>query len=543
MTLSELKVNFKYNSEGQMVDDKEHNFFGLNATEFISCIEQGILSEDREGIIIFANQKLLDMIEYASGELIGKHWTEIVPKEEQRRFEQQVRTRLKGEKIHYEIQILTKSGKKIPVTVCGRPVFQSNQYQGTISTFTDISASKRTEHEIKSKSERFELMNRALNLQRKKLIELTEQLERANIELKRLSEAKSDFVSAVSHDLRTPLTTIIEGVSLVEDGTLGEVNGEQKKFLKLAVEDAERLNDFISDILDLAKIEAGKILVKKTKVNPKEQIERLKKSYENYARDKGLELLIELPAEEVSVFGDTGHYYRILTNFISNAIKFTSAGGKITIRVDMQKGDSVLTSVKDTGVGVAPENKHHIFQKFEQVEQKTRQRGSGLGLSLCKQLVELNGGKVGFESEVNKGSNFFFSMPIYDEITDFNYMLETVNQRAKTISGHAVVFLFRLGKEMKPEADLETTLKTMVEEIQPKILGYDLLRIFSARKEAVLVSAIPEESAQPTFSDLVETVQNIGLSKISAAYYVCPDDIPDARTVLKIIENQLEPIK
>jgi PAS domain S-box-containing protein len=523
-----------------MVEDKEHNFFGLNATEFINCIEQGILSENREGILIFANQKLLDMLEYSSAELIGKHWTEIVPKEEHRRFEQQVRTRLKGEKSQYETQILTKSGKKFPVIVCSRPVFQSDQYQGTISTFTDIAASKRAEHEIKSKSERFEMMNRALNLQRKKLIELTEQLERANIELKRLSEAKSNFVSAVSHDLRTPLTTIIEGVSLVEDGTLGEVNEEQKKFLKLAIEDAERLNDFISDILDLAKIEAGKIVIKKTKVNPKEQVERLKKSYENYARDKGLELRIELPVEEVSVFGDTGHYYRILTNFISNAIKFTSAGGKITIQVEKQRGDSALTSVKDTGVGIAPENKPQIFQKFEQVEQKTRQRGSGLGLSLCKELVELNGGKVGFESEVNKGSNFYFSLPVYDEITDFTYMLETVNQRAKTISGHAVVFLFRAGKESK--ADLETTLKTMVEEIQPKILGYDLLRIFSARKEVVLVSAIPEESAQPTFSDLVETVQNIGSSKISAAFYVCPDVLPDARTVLQILEYQMDSI-
>ena len=526
-----------------MVEDKENNFFGLNATEFINCIEQGILSENREGILIFANQKLLDMLEYSSEELIGKHWTEIVPKEELRPVELQVRKRAKGEKSQYETQILTKSGKKIPVIVCNRPVFQSDQYQGTISTFTDISVSKRSEHEIKSKSERFEMMNRALNLQRKKLIELTEKLERANIELKRLSEAKSDFVSAVSHDLRTPLTTIIEGISLVEDSTLGEVNEEQKKFLKLAIEDAERLNDFISDILDLAKIEAGKIVVKKTKVDPKEQIARLKKSYENYARDKGLELLIELPAEEVSVFGDTGHYYRILTNFISNAIKFTSAGGKITIRVEKQKGDSVLTSVRDTGVGIAPENKPQIFQKFEQVEQKTRQRGSGLGLSLCKELVELNGGKVGFESELNKGSNFYFSLPVYDEITDFTYMLETVNQRAKTISGHAVVFLFRLGKESKPKADLETTLKTIVEEIQPKILGYDLLRIFSARQDVVLVSAIPEESAQPTFSDLVETVQNVGISKFSAAFYVCPDVLPDARTVLQILEYQMEPIK
>jgi PAS domain S-box-containing protein len=541
LTLSELKVNFQYNSEGKMVEDKEHNFFGLNLIDFINCIEQGVVSENHEGIIVYANQKLLDMLEYSAQELIGKHWTEIVAKEERPQVEPLVRKRVKGEKSRYETQIMTKSGRKFPVIVCGRPVFQSGQYLGSILTFTDIAASKQTEHEIKSKSERFEMMNRALNLQRKKLVELTEQLERANIELKGLSEAKSNFVSAVSHDLRTPLTTIIEGISLVEDGTLGEVNEEQKKFLKLAIEDAERLNDFINDILDLAKIEAGKIVVKKTKVDPKEQIERLKKSYENYARDKGLELFVELPAEEVSVLADAGHYYRVLTNFISNAIKFTFAGGKIKIRVEKQKGDLVLTSVQDTGVGIAPENKPQIFQKFEQVEQNKRQLGSGLGLALCKELVELNGGKIGFRSEVNKGSNFYFSLPVYDEINDFTYMLETVNQRAKTISGHAVVFLFRVGKESK--TDIETTLKKIEDEIQLKILGYDLLKVFSGRKEIALVSAIPEESAQPTFTDLVETVRKVAGNKISAGFYVCPDVLPEARTVLQILEGKMESIK
>jgi len=518
------------------------DFFGLDLTEFINCLEQGILVEDNESKIIFANQKLLEMLGYSLVELTGKNWKEVVPSDKWRQVEQQLRTRPKGIKSQYETEILTKTGERIPVIVSARPLFQSDQYQGTISTFTDMVENKRAEHEIKSKSERFELMNRALNLQRKKLIELTEQLERANQELKRLSEAKSDFVSAVSHDLRTPLTTIIEGISLVEDGTLGEVNEEQKKFLKLAIEDAERLNDFISDILDLAKIEAGKIVVKKTKVNPKEQIERLKLSYENYARDKGLALLTELPEPEVAVFCDTGHFYRTLTNFISNAVKFTAAGGKITIRVEKQKGDIILTSVKDTGVGVPPEQKHHIFQKFEQVERKTSQRGTGLGLSLCKQLVELNGGKVGFESELNKGSNFYFSLPIYNEIADFTYMLETVNQRAKTISGHAVVFLFKAVKEPKQKTDPDATLKTMAEEIQPKILAYDFLRIFSERQEVVLVSALPEESARPTFSDLVETVQNAGVKKTSAACYVCPETLPDARTVLQILEDQMAPI-
>lgn len=545
-----------------MGENKEHGFFGLDSLTFINYIEQGFLSEDQNGIIIFANQKLLDLLDYSLNELIGKHWTEIVPANERRRVKRQLRKRFNGVKNQYETELITKSNKRIPVIVCARPIFQSKrkrseqteteQYLGTISTFTDVTKSKRVEHEIKSKSERLEFTNRALNLQRKKLLELTEQLEQANKELKRLSEAKSDFVSAVSHDLRTPLTTIIEGISLVEDGTLGEVNEEQKKFLKLAIEDAERLNDFIGDILDLAKIEAGKIVTRKTKVNPKEMIERIKTSYKNYARDKGLEVLIELPESEEYVFCDPGHYYRILTNFLSNAIKFTPSGGKIMIQVQSQKGGMVLTQVKDTGIGIPAVQKKHIFQKFEQIERSTHHPGTGLGLSLCKQLVELNDGKIGFESVVNEGSNFYFSLPIYDEIMDLNYMLGVISRQAKTISGHIVVFLFKINKELGKYADTNMVLKTIAETIQSKTLAYDLLRTFDQRLEVILITALPEESAKPTFTELVNIVQKIDWespeisthqnSRLLASFYVCPDALVEGKTVIQILENQLVPI-
>lgn len=548
--------------QNRMGENKEHGFFGLDSLTFINYIEQGFLSEDPNGKIIFANQKLLDLLGYNLNELIGKDWTEIVVPDEQRKVKQKLRTRSKGAKNQFATELISKSNKRIPVLVCTQPIFQlgrkpgeqneTEQYQGTISTFTDVTESKQVEHEIKSKSERLELMNRALNLQRKKLLELTEQLARANEELKRLSEAKSDFVSAVSHDLRTPLTTIIEGISLVEDGTLGEVNEEQKKFLKLAIEDAERLNDFINDILDLAKIEAGKIIAKKVRVSPKEMIRRIKTSYQNYAKEKGLEILVELTEPELYVFCDPGHYYRILTNFLSNAIKFTSNGGKIIIQVLPQKFGMVLTQVNDTGIGIPSEQKKYIFQKFEQIERSAQHPGSGLGLSLCKQLVELNDGKIGFESIVNKGSNFYFTLPIYDEIIDLNYMLGVITQQSKTISGHTVVFLFKLSHELVKHADTNSVLKTIAETIQSKTLAYDLLRTFDQRQEVILVTALPEESAKPVFSELVEIIQKIdwksagslatSQGELLASFYVCPDAPLKARTVMQILENQLEPI-
>jgi hypothetical protein len=122
-------------------------------------------------------------------------------------------------------------------------------------------------------------------------------------------------------------------------------------------------------------------------------------------------------------------------------------------------------------------------------------------------------------------------------------MLGTISQQAKTISGHAVVFLFKVRKELIPKSDTESILgglKTIAEEIRPKTLAYDLIRIFTERKEVILVSALPEESARPTFSDLVETVQKTEIGEFLASFYVCPDALPDGRTLLQILENQLE---
>ena len=541
-----------------MAETIEPDFLGLTPTDFISCIEQGILTENHLGKITFANQKMLEMLGYSISELAGKDWTEIVPAQKHRRILKRLKIRTGDEKKEHEIELLTKSGKRIPVIVCARPVFQSErsdaeQYQGAVSTFIDITNIKRIEKETESRSEQFKLMNRALNLQRKKLTELTEKLAEANEELKRLSEAKSDFVSAVSHDLRAPLTTIIEGMCLVEDGTLGEVNEEQKKFLKLAIEDAEHLNDFINDILDLAKIEAGKILPKRTKVSPKKQIERIKLTYKKYIQEKGLSLTIDLPTENIEIFCDPSHYNRILNNLLSNAIKFTPNKGKIEIKVETKIGEMVLTQVKDTGIGIPSEQRHLIFQKFEQVERSARKPGSGLGLSLCKQLAELNDGEIGFESEVSRGSNFYFTLPAYNEIIDLNFALKTISSQTKLISGHTVAFLFKFSDEAIKnssssctqglDSNANTLLNKIAQALQPKTLSYDIVKIFPKRRELILVSALPEEKAKTIYSDLVETVQKLGLDELSASFYVCPDVSIDADNLLRILETQLKSIK
>jgi signal transduction histidine kinase len=163
-----------------------------------------------------------------------------------------------------------------------------------------------------------------------------------------------------------------------------------------------------------------------------EIVSRVQATYAGYIKDKGLKLAVELPVETPHVFCDASHYNRILANLVSNAIKFTPAGGKIVIRLVQQAAGSppqamspevkpaavppqflVVTSVADTGIGIPRDQQYRVFQKFEQIARTGDivQSGTGLGLSLCKQLVELNGGTIGFESVENQGSTFYYGLP------------------------------------------------------------------------------------------------------------------------------------
>ena len=393
----------------------------LPGWQSLNSIEGAVVTEDSRGFVTFANARFLELTGYSRRQLTGRHWTELVPPEVLHSVKRELRGRARGRRSQYEAELLTRAGQTIPVIVSARPILLRRRYQGTVSTFTDISAEKRVQDEIRSKSGRLETLNRELAEQRRELLNLTARLEQANRELKHLSEEKSDFVAAVSHDLRTPLTTIIGCLAMIEDGTLGTINPEQLRWLKLAREDAERLGDLIEDILDLAKIEAGKTKPSRTRINIPDQVARVQRSYENLLREKHLTLHTEFPAQLPSVFCDEFHFQRILTNLLSNAVKFTPTGGRITVRAAVEPPGMVSTSIRDTGMGIPRDQQSRVFGRFEQIRRDGafRQPGSGLGLSLCKQLVELNHGAIDFTSEENQGSTFFFRLPVYPEVLPF----------------------------------------------------------------------------------------------------------------------------
>jgi PAS domain S-box-containing protein len=370
----------------------------------------------QDTIVKFANRRFARLLGYAAADIVGTAFSEYIHPDEQLRVADADRKRMAGEMVPAVCETvlwqLDGGGKPVElnsgiITYRGKPA--------DLKFVRDITERKQAEDEIRAHSERLERLNIALNEERQKLLSLTDELTKANEELKRLSEMKSDFVAAASHELRTPLTTIVEGIRLTEDGSLGPVNEEQKEFLRLAREDALRLRDLIDTLLDTAKIERGKMQASKARVNVTEIAARIRTTYGSYARDKGLTLEADLPAEPVFAYCDAGHYHRVLANLVSNAVKFTSAGGLVTIRLKEGDDNTVKTSVEDTGVGIPKAQEHRIFVKFEQVQRPANemQSGTGLGLALCKQLVELNDGTIGFESVEGEGSTFFFSLPVY----------------------------------------------------------------------------------------------------------------------------------
>ena len=242
------------------------------------------------------------------------------------------------------------------------------------------------------------------------LRESREQLTAENKRLEELAILKDEFVAKVSHELRSPLTAIKEGINLVLDEALGSINAEQRDFLQTVDENIDRLTELINNMLDLSKIEAGRLSLVRRRLALGPLIATTLSSYKTLAGRRQLKMdLVPVP----DVLADPPRVLQILGNLFSNAVKFTEDEGTITMALREQDG-AVAVSVQDDGIGMAPDELPKLFQKFSQVGAADQQpQGSGLGLALCKELIELHKGRIAVSSELGTGSTFTFCLPIY----------------------------------------------------------------------------------------------------------------------------------
>lgn len=232
---------------------------------------------------------------------------------------------------------------------------------------------------------------------------------------KELDQLKNNFVANVSHELRTPLVAIEKSLSLILNKTTGEISSTQEEFLSIAQRNLKRLSLLINDLLDLSKLEAGKIELKRKPVSIEKIIDEAIEGLNTWAKTKSIEMVKEIQGGLPQVNVDLNRIIQVLNNLIGNAIKFTPHNGKISIEANFQKEkEEIEVSVQDTGIGIAKENLPKVFDKFYQAGERvsTDISGTGIGLSIAKELVELHGGRIWAESEEGKGAKFIFTLPL-----------------------------------------------------------------------------------------------------------------------------------
>jgi signal transduction histidine kinase len=224
-------------------------------------------------------------------------------------------------------------------------------------------------------------------------------------------EMKSQFISTVSHELRTPLTAIKEGINIVLDGLAGRVKKKQKEFLNLAKRNVDRLSMLINEVLDFQKLEAGRMKFDFSPNNVAQVIREACDTMRLAAEKNKIDFTVKLADDLNEAVFDRNRIIQVLTNFLSNAIKFTPQGGKVSLEVIRQQNEIVIT-VSDTGMGIPKEDLPMIFERFYRVKRPGREiPGSGLGLSIVAQIINQHGGRILVESELNKGTTFTVYLP------------------------------------------------------------------------------------------------------------------------------------
>jgi PAS domain S-box-containing protein len=345
-----------------------------NAGDAVICtdIDDQILTWNRAAEVIFG---------YSKREAIGQSLSGLLPVDRLRELEEiRSKVRVTGVIRNLEARRKRKDGTVIEVALAVSPIKdRGNNVIGFLHLTKDITEKKRYEQRLKE-----------------------------------LDKMKSDFVSNVSHELRTPLTSIKGSVDNMLDSITGPLNEKQTRYLTRIKANADRLARLINDLLDLSRIEAGKIDLRPTNLSLVTLIKEVAESLRPVAAEKLIHLEILTNETSVTAWADRDKITQVLMNLMGNALKFTPLHGKITVAVERNGSEWVQVSVTDTGPGIPSEEVNKIFDKFYQISQVTdwKAKGTGLGLAISKALVETHGGKIWVEWGEDRGSTFSFTLPV-----------------------------------------------------------------------------------------------------------------------------------
>jgi PAS domain S-box-containing protein len=367
--------------------------------DLLEAAPDAILETDAEGRIVLLNRGAERMFGYTREELLGLPVEELVPesvreKHTQHRdvYRKHPGTRPMG--IGLTLEGRKKDGSLFPVEISLSPVETEEGFRVT-AIVRDVSERRQAEDALRTVQEKYN----------RELAERNRELERAN-------RLKSEFLASISHELRTPLHTIIGFSELLGEELEGPLNEKQKRFIGHIHKDSLHLLELINDVLDLSKIESGRLTLRREVFEFSSALDESLASIRPQAQTKqqviSTHVVSPLPLE-----ADRLRIKQILMNLLSNAVKFTPEGGRISVAARTE-GDSAVISVIDTGIGISKEEHESIFDKFYQVSATTKgvREGTGLGLAITKHLVEEHGGRLHLASEPGKGSVFTFTIPL-----------------------------------------------------------------------------------------------------------------------------------
>ena len=368
---------------------------------------------DRHGALLYANDRLCAIAGYTRAELIGRPFTLLSAEADPLAYHQMLWECLqKGEVWHGEMRIKTRSGSIGWVDASLVPTRNTlGEIRQYICIQTDVTERKRNAEALAANQKALEMLTENLE---QLIRQRTAELEKSNEDLMQANQVKSDFISIVSHELRTPLTSIKSFAEILDDEV---TDPEAKRCLRIINEEADRLNRLINDILDLQKIEAGRMVWRDEKVNLVDLARAALETFSGAYATKQIGLVLNAHDLTLCAIADSDKLRQVLANLLSNALKYTSVG-KVEVSVarvwDIQsKAPHLQIAVADTGSGLAASQLERIFEHFYQVDdaQSRKVQGTGLGLAICKQIIDHYQGRLWAESELGRGTTILFTLP------------------------------------------------------------------------------------------------------------------------------------
>lgn len=370
---------------------------------------------DLKGNFIDGNKITEEITGYKKAELIGKSFLKLKllsVKQIPKAAALLARNALGKTTGSDEFILNRKDGNQVPVEIRTFPVKIKGKTL-VLGIARDITERKRMERELQERNEQLDVRNEELQSQTEELITQQQELIEKTGEVERANRLKSEFLANMSHELRTPLNVIIGFSELMRDEVPGKINDEQRQCLEDVMGSSQHLLNLINEVLDLSRVESGKTKLHLINIALTEMAESLTRTLLPILAPRKQSLDVEIEEGLPLVHADKAKVSEVLLNLLSNAAKFTPDGGKLKIEA-VREGDWCQVSVIDDGIGIKKEDQELIFEPFHQLDNPlTKEKsGTGLGLTLVKQIIEKHGGQIWVESEYGKGSRFTFTLPL-----------------------------------------------------------------------------------------------------------------------------------